>query len=153
MKTVFSGALASFQIPSGFLAERFGAPLVLALGTALAGIGYCSPASATASSRWWRRCSSAGLGQRAASVGLVAHRASLRGRALAQDARHLQFCRRHRQDDAAGDGLAAVRGAAWRHALILLGSFGVLAAIAIYVRDAAPARGVRAAAKSGARRA
>src|SRR5476649_1218837 len=41
MKTVFSGTLAVFQIPSGFLAERFGAPLVLALGTALAGIGYC----------------------------------------------------------------------------------------------------------------
>jgi len=41
MKTVFSGTLASFQIPSGFLAERFGAPIVLALGTALAGTGYC----------------------------------------------------------------------------------------------------------------
>ena len=41
MKTVFSGTLAGFQIPSGFLAERFGAPLVLALGTALAGFGYC----------------------------------------------------------------------------------------------------------------
>ena len=41
MKTVFSGTLASFQIPSGFLAERYGAPIVLALGTALAGLGYC----------------------------------------------------------------------------------------------------------------
>src|SRR5580698_2334188 len=41
MKTVFSGTLAGFQIPSGFLAERYGAPIVLALGTALAGLGYC----------------------------------------------------------------------------------------------------------------
>src|ERR1044071_3874828 len=41
MKTVFSGTLAGFQIPAGFLAERFGAPIVLALGTALAGLGYC----------------------------------------------------------------------------------------------------------------
>jgi MFS transporter, FSR family, fosmidomycin resistance protein len=41
MKTVFSGALAGFQIPSGMLGERFGVPLVLAGGTALAGIGYC----------------------------------------------------------------------------------------------------------------
>src|SRR5580692_4540166 len=41
MKTVFSGTLAGFQIPSGMIAERYGAPLVLALGTALAGIGYC----------------------------------------------------------------------------------------------------------------
>ena len=40
MKTVFSGTLAGFQVPSGFLAERIGAPLTLALGTALAGIGY-----------------------------------------------------------------------------------------------------------------
>src|SRR4029077_16998950 len=29
-----------FQIPAGFLAERFGAVSVLALGTALAGFGY-----------------------------------------------------------------------------------------------------------------
>ena len=43
LRTVFSGALAGLQIPSGFLAERFGAPLVLALGTALAGFGYCLP--------------------------------------------------------------------------------------------------------------
>src|SRR3978361_1823260 len=41
MKTVFSGTLAAFQIPSGFLAERYGAPIVLALGTAMAGLGYC----------------------------------------------------------------------------------------------------------------
>ena len=41
MKTVFSGTLAGFQIPAGFLAERFGTPLVLAIGTALAGFGYC----------------------------------------------------------------------------------------------------------------
>lgn len=41
MRTVFSGTLASFQIPSTFLAERLGAPLVLAFGTALAGFGYC----------------------------------------------------------------------------------------------------------------
>jgi len=41
MRTVFSGTLAGFQIPSSFLVERFGAPIVLALGTALAGLGYC----------------------------------------------------------------------------------------------------------------
>src|SRR4029078_1976870 len=34
------GTLAGFQIPAGFLAERFGAAAVLALGTALAGVGY-----------------------------------------------------------------------------------------------------------------
>src|SRR6185437_5664773 len=41
MKTVFSGSVAGFQIPSGLLAERYGSAVVLALGTALAGLGYC----------------------------------------------------------------------------------------------------------------
>src|ERR1700751_826399 len=34
------GAMAAFQIPAGAIAQRFGGPLVLGLGTALAGIGY-----------------------------------------------------------------------------------------------------------------
>lgn len=41
LRGLFAGSMATFQIPSGLLAERFGAPLVLALGTALAGLGYC----------------------------------------------------------------------------------------------------------------
>jgi MFS family permease len=41
LKTVFSGSMAGFQIPSGLLGERLGMPLVLALGTVLAGLGYC----------------------------------------------------------------------------------------------------------------
>jgi MFS family permease len=41
MKTMFSLTLAGLQIPSGRLAERFGVPIVLALGTALAGVGFC----------------------------------------------------------------------------------------------------------------
>ena len=40
LKTVFSGTLAGFQIPAGFLAERFGSATILTLGTALAGLGY-----------------------------------------------------------------------------------------------------------------
>ena len=41
LRTCYSGTMASLQIPSGLLAERFGAPIVLSLGTALAGLGYC----------------------------------------------------------------------------------------------------------------
>jgi len=40
--------MAVLQIPAGYLSERFGAPLVLALGTALAGIGYCLAGLSTA---------------------------------------------------------------------------------------------------------
>src|SRR5436309_15569395 len=41
LRGVFAGTMASFQIPAGLLAERLGIPIVLALGTVLAGIGYC----------------------------------------------------------------------------------------------------------------
>jgi FSR family fosmidomycin resistance protein-like MFS transporter len=41
LRGVFVGAMASLQIPSSLVSERLGAPLVLALGTALAGLGYC----------------------------------------------------------------------------------------------------------------
>ena len=33
--------MAGLQIPAGLLAERYGAALILAAGTALAGFGYC----------------------------------------------------------------------------------------------------------------
>jgi len=41
LRSVFVGAMACLQIPAGLAAERFGAATVLALGTALAGLGYC----------------------------------------------------------------------------------------------------------------
>ena len=41
LRGVFVGAMASLQIPSGLLSEKLGAALVLTLGTALAGFGYC----------------------------------------------------------------------------------------------------------------
>jgi len=41
LRSVFVGAMASLQIPAGLLSERIGAAIVLALGTALAGLGYC----------------------------------------------------------------------------------------------------------------
>jgi len=41
LRGVFVGAMASLQIPAGLAAERIGAGVMLALGTALAGLGYC----------------------------------------------------------------------------------------------------------------
>ncbi len=40
LKTLFSGAMATFQIPAGILAERLGERRLLVLGTILLGIGY-----------------------------------------------------------------------------------------------------------------
>src|SRR2546430_12164024 len=41
LRGMFAGTMAGFQIPSGLVSERLGTPLVLAAGTALAGLGYC----------------------------------------------------------------------------------------------------------------
>jgi MFS transporter, FSR family, fosmidomycin resistance protein len=41
LRSMFVGAMASLQIPAGYLSERCGEAIILALGTALAGIGYC----------------------------------------------------------------------------------------------------------------
>src|SRR5271168_4071684 len=47
LRGVFVGAMASCQIPAGFVSERFGAGAVLAVGTALAGLGYCLAGAST----------------------------------------------------------------------------------------------------------
>ena len=41
LRSVLVGAMACLQIPAGIASERFGAAAVLALGTALAGLGFC----------------------------------------------------------------------------------------------------------------
>jgi MFS transporter, FSR family, fosmidomycin resistance protein len=41
LRSVFVGAMASLQIPAGMISEKFGGAVVLAFGTALAGLGYC----------------------------------------------------------------------------------------------------------------
>ncbi len=40
LRTCYAGTMAALQIPSGLLSEKFGVPLVLAAGTALAGLAY-----------------------------------------------------------------------------------------------------------------
>jgi FSR family fosmidomycin resistance protein-like MFS transporter len=40
LRAFYAGSMAGFQLPAGALANRFGGPLLLALGTGLAGIGY-----------------------------------------------------------------------------------------------------------------
>src|SRR6202046_5901919 len=39
LRSVFVGAMASLQIPAGLLSEKLGGAVVLAVGTALAGLG------------------------------------------------------------------------------------------------------------------
>jgi FSR family fosmidomycin resistance protein-like MFS transporter len=148
MKSVFSGVLAGFQIPSGYLAERYGTPLVLALGTALAGIGYCLAGLSQGFPLLLAALFVGGLGastQHPLASSLIAHAFS--GKRSLKALGTYNF---------AGDiGKMVVPVAAsllflvlsWREAVALLGSLGVLAAVAIYIliprlRDqpAAPAK-------------
>lgn len=134
MKTVFSGTLAGFQIPAGFLAERIGAPLVLALGTALAGIGYCFAGFSNGVMTLVAALFVGGLG---ASV-----QHPLASSLIAQTFAGARSLKALGTYNFAGDiGKMTLPAAAallfvvmpWRQALILLGSLGVVAAVAIFI--------------------
>jgi FSR family fosmidomycin resistance protein-like MFS transporter len=157
MKTVFSGTLASFQIPAGFLAERFGAAAVLALGTALAGLGYVFAGLSTGVIALVAALFVGGLGastQHPLASSLIAH--AFAGSRSLKALGTYNF---------AGDiGKMTLPATAallfivlpWRQALILLGSFGAVAAIAIFVAiprftDREPAAQHKSDAKTRAR--
>jgi len=134
MKTVFSGTLAGFQIPSSFLAERFGVAIVLALGTALAGLGYCLVGLSHGVPFLVAALFTAGLGastQHPLASSLIAH--AFAGPRSLKALGTYNF---------AGDiGKMTLPAAAsllfvvlsWREAVALLGSIGVLAALVIFI--------------------
>jgi MFS family permease len=134
MKTVFSGTLAAFQIPSGFLAERYGAPIVLALGTAMAGLGYCFAGLSNGVMLLVAALFVSGLGastQHPLASMLIAHafsgarsRGALGTYNFAGDIGKMTV-------PAAGSLLFLILP--WREAVALLGGIGVIAGIAIYI--------------------
>jgi len=134
MKTVFSGTLAGFQIPAGFVAERFGAAAVLALGTALAGFGYFLAGLSNGLTFLVVALFIGGLGastQHPLGSSLIAH--AFAGKRSLKALGTYNF---------AGDiGKMTLPAAAtllfvvlpWRHAVMLLGGLGAIAAIAIFI--------------------
>jgi MFS family permease len=160
LKTVFSGTLASLQIPSGLLAERFGAPLILALGTALAGLGYCVAGASNGIALLVAALFVGGLGastQHPLASALIARAFS--------GARSMKALGTY---NFSGDiGKMTVPAAAslllvvlpWRNVLVLLGSLGVLAAVAIFIfmprlpaLAPTPKKSAKTAGRLGARR-
>jgi len=134
LRALFSGTMAGLQIPSGLIAERLGTAAILALGTALAGAGYCVAGA------------SAGLGLLVVALfvgGMGASTqhplaSSLMARAFAGP-RSMKALGTY---NFAGDiGKMTVPAAAsllllvmsWRPALALLGALGLVAAVAIFV--------------------
>jgi MFS family permease len=134
MRTVFSGTLAGFQIPAGFLAERFGTAAVLALGTAMAGLGYIFAGLSGGVVALVAALFIGGLGastQHPLASSLIAHAFS--------GTRSLKALGTY---NFAGDiGKMTVPAAAallilvlpWRDALMLLGALGAIGAVAIFL--------------------
>ena len=134
MRTVFSGTLAGFQIPAGFVAERFGATTVLALGTALAGLGYIFAGLSSGVAGLVVALFIGGLGastQHPLASSLIAH--AFAGTRSLKALGTYNF---------AGDiGKMIFPAAAalmfivlpWRQALMILGALGAVAALAIFV--------------------
>ena len=134
MRTVFSGTLAGFQIPASFVAERFGAATVLALGTALAGFGYIFAGFSSGVAGLVMALFIGGLGastQHPLASSLIAH--AFAGNRSLKALGTYNF---------AGDiGKMIFPAAAalmfivlpWRQALMILGALGSVAAVAIFV--------------------
>ena len=133
MRTVFSGTLAGFQIPSSFLVERFGAPIVLALGTALAGLGYCLAGFSQGVVPLVAALFVGGLGastQHPIGSSLITH-------TFAGPRSMKAFGTYNFSGDIGKMTVPALASLLfvvlpWREAVALLGGFGVLAAIAIF---------------------
>jgi MFS family permease len=154
LRGLFSGTMAGFQIPSGLLAERFGAALLLALGTALTGIGYCLAGASAGVGLLMTALFCSGLGsstQHPLASSLMAHAFT--------GARSMKAIGTY---NFAGDiGKMTVPAAAslllvmmpWRPVLALLGAVGLIAGLAIFMlapRFAAGTAGENAARKDAA---
>ena len=161
LRGMFAGTMASFQIPSGLLSERLGTAAVLALGTALAGLGYCLAGASAGFGMLVVALIVGGLGastQHPLASALVA-------RAFAGP-RSLKALGTYNFSGDIGKMTVPAAAAllltvmAWRPALALLGALGLVGAAAIYLltprygTEAAIAEGAGAAgdAASGARR-
>jgi FSR family fosmidomycin resistance protein-like MFS transporter len=134
LRGAFVGAMATFQIPSGLLAERLGVATVLALGTALAGLGYCLAGASAGFAMLAVALFVGGLG--ASTQHPLA--AALMARAFA-GARSLKALGTYNFSGDIGKMTVPAAAAllltvmAWRPALVLLGTCGLVAAATIYL--------------------
>jgi MFS transporter, FSR family, fosmidomycin resistance protein len=155
LRGLFAGTMATFQIPAGLIAERLGAASVLALGTALAGAGYCLAGASASFGLLLVALFVSGLG--ASTQHPLA--SSLMARAFA-GSRSMKALGTY---NFAGDiGRMTVPAAAslllvvmsWRPALALLGALGFVAAVAIFMltprygAQAAPEQALPSAARA-----
>jgi FSR family fosmidomycin resistance protein-like MFS transporter len=133
LRTVFTGTMATLQIPASLLAERVGPGLVLAVGTALAGLCYCL--ASIGNGFWWLvgALLIGGIGaatQHPIGSAIVAH--------VFAGTRSLKALGAYNFSGDLGKVLLPAAASAlilvmpWRPAYGLLGLVGILAAVAIY---------------------
>ncbi|MEA2937554.1 MAG: transporter, family, fosmidomycin resistance protein [Alphaproteobacteria bacterium] len=134
LRGVFAGTMASLQIPSGVVAERLGVATVLALGTALAGLGYCLVGASAGFGMLLLALCIGGVG--ASTQHPLA--SALMARAFA-GARSMKAIGTYNFAGDIGKMTVPATAAllltvmAWRPALVLLGAVGLVAATAIYL--------------------
>jgi FSR family fosmidomycin resistance protein-like MFS transporter len=141
LRALYVGAMAGFQIPAGSLAQRFGGPLLLGLGTAIAGIGYLIAGASVGFAMLTVALVIGGLGsgvQHPISANLVAQafpggrsRQALAGYNFSGDLGKMAF-------PAATAWLLTLMP--WRAAVTVIGIVGLAAAVAILVTRGLPGR-------------
>jgi MFS family permease len=141
LRALYVGAMAGFQIPAGAIAQRFGGPLILGLGTALAGIGYLIAGASVGFVMLLGALVIGGLGsgvQHPISAHLVAQafsgarsRQALAGYNFSGDLGKMAF-------PAATALLLSVMN--WRAATTVIGIVGLCAAVAILAARSLPGR-------------
>jgi MFS transporter, FSR family, fosmidomycin resistance protein len=149
LRALYVGSMAGFQLPAGIIAERFGGPLILGLGTALAGIGYLAAGASVGFGMLAGALILGGLGsgvQHPIGANLVSltHSGQRSRTALARynfsgDLGKMAF-------PAATAGLITLMP--WRAATMAIGAVGLLAALAILAVQGLP--GYRATSKATA---
>jgi FSR family fosmidomycin resistance protein-like MFS transporter len=151
LRTVLAGSMAGLQIPASLLAERLGLARVLALGTALSGIGFCLAGLSSGFAMLVMALLLAGIGgstQHPLAAALVAQTFA--------GARSLKALGTY---NFAGDiGKMTLPAAAalmltliaWRPTLAILGGMGLAAAAAIFLLAPRPAAAPAAAADAAA---
>jgi MFS family permease len=132
LRGVLAGTMASFQIPSGMLSERLGTPLVLATGTALAGLAYCLAVFTDSFTALIAILFLVGLGastQHPLGSSLVAHAFS--GSRSLKALGTYNFAGDLGKMAVPATGALLVTMLPWRTTLALIGAIGLFAAVAI----------------------
>jgi MFS family permease len=134
LRGLFAGTMAGLQIPASLLADRIGAVVVLAGGTALAGLGYCLAGLSGSFAMLLVALLIGGVGastQHPIASALVAH--AFAGPRSLKALGGYNFAGDIGKMTVPALAAAMVALMPWRPALALLGGCGVAAAIAILV--------------------